>query len=159
MSRKITRWQDVSTVEGYKAMLHCSGTQACVLPGNRKHIAARLEERAAQCAEGSAGRVQGALYGKAQEFRDIIKIGRTHTMDATPLTLGHEFGGYTTQVTPPPPPPGMHVRAPGDARMRTWDGGRDADPISVWRNDKANLSWCFQFFIFTLSRGRQQLYA
>ena len=32
------------------------------------------------------------------EFNDIIKIGRTHTQDATPLTLGQEFSGYTTQV-------------------------------------------------------------
>jgi aspartate ammonia-lyase len=32
------------------------------------------------------------------EFKDIVKIGRTHTQDATPLTLGQEFSGYTTQV-------------------------------------------------------------
>lgn len=32
------------------------------------------------------------------EFKDIIKIGRTHLMDATPLTLGQEFSGYTTQL-------------------------------------------------------------
>jgi len=35
---------------------------------------------------------------KSEEFADIIKIGRTHTMDATPLTLGQEFGGYAHQV-------------------------------------------------------------
>jgi len=39
-----------------------------------------------------------ALVAKAQEFKDIIKIGRTHTQDATPLTLGQEFGGYAHQV-------------------------------------------------------------
>ena len=39
-----------------------------------------------------------ALEAKAQEFKDIIKIGRTHTQDATPLTLGQEFGGYAHQV-------------------------------------------------------------
>jgi fumarate hydratase class II len=33
-----------------------------------------------------------------REFKDIIKIGRTHTQDATPLTLGQEFGGYAHQV-------------------------------------------------------------
>ena len=35
---------------------------------------------------------------KAEAFKDIIKIGRTHTQDATPLTLGQEFGGYAAQV-------------------------------------------------------------
>ncbi len=39
-----------------------------------------------------------ALTAKADEFKDIIKIGRTHTQDATPLTLGQEFGGYAHQV-------------------------------------------------------------
>ena len=39
-----------------------------------------------------------ALEAKAIEFKDIIKIGRTHTQDATPLTLGQEFSGYAKQV-------------------------------------------------------------
>ena len=39
-----------------------------------------------------------ALEAKQNEFKDIIKIGRTHTQDATPLTLGQEFSGYTHQV-------------------------------------------------------------
>jgi fumarate hydratase class II len=39
-----------------------------------------------------------ALWAKSNEFKDIIKIGRTHTQDATPLTLGQEFSGYATQV-------------------------------------------------------------
>jgi fumarate hydratase class II len=39
-----------------------------------------------------------ALNAKAKAWADIIKIGRTHTQDATPLTLGQEFSGYTTQV-------------------------------------------------------------
>lgn len=39
-----------------------------------------------------------ALDDKAKEFADIVKIGRTHTQDATPLTLGQEFGGYAQQV-------------------------------------------------------------
>ncbi len=42
--------------------------------------------------------LQEALAAKEQEFKDIIKIGRTHTQDATPLTLGQEFSGYTAQV-------------------------------------------------------------
>ena len=43
-------------------------------------------------------RLAEALETKAAEWTDIIKIGRTHTMDATPLTLGQEFGGYAHQV-------------------------------------------------------------
>ncbi|BDA41039.1 Fumarate hydratase, mitochondrial [Coccomyxa sp. Obi] len=39
-----------------------------------------------------------ALNKKVEEFSHIIKIGRTHTQDATPLTLGQEFSGYATQV-------------------------------------------------------------
>lgn len=39
-----------------------------------------------------------ALLAKQQEFNDVIKIGRTHTQDATPLTLGQEFSGYVTQM-------------------------------------------------------------
>jgi fumarate hydratase, class II len=39
-----------------------------------------------------------ALAAKQDEFKDIIKIGRTHLQDATPLTLGQEFSGYVTQV-------------------------------------------------------------
>jgi len=39
-----------------------------------------------------------SLVAKSQSFKDIIKIGRTHTQDATPLTLGQEFSGYATQV-------------------------------------------------------------
>lgn len=42
--------------------------------------------------------LQKALDDKAKAFDKIIKIGRTHTQDATPLTLGQEFSGYTTQV-------------------------------------------------------------
>jgi fumarate hydratase class II len=43
--------------------------------------------------------LQSALEAKAKEFWDIIKIGRTHLMDATPVRLGQEFSGYAQQVT------------------------------------------------------------
>ncbi len=42
--------------------------------------------------------LKAALDRKSKEFDKIIKIGRTHTQDATPLTLGQEFSGYTAQV-------------------------------------------------------------
>ncbi|SJZ96830.1 class II fumarate hydratase [Consotaella salsifontis] len=43
-------------------------------------------------------KLHGALKAKSEAFKDIIKIGRTHTQDATPLTLGQEFSGYAQQV-------------------------------------------------------------
>lgn len=45
-----------------------------------------------------ARRLRESLNAKAEEFRDIIKIGRTHMMDAVPLTLGQEFSGYVAQI-------------------------------------------------------------
>ena len=38
------------------------------------------------------------LHAKSEEFSDIVKIGRTHLQDATPLTLGQEFSGYVSQL-------------------------------------------------------------
>lgn len=43
-------------------------------------------------------RLHGALHDKADQFRDIVKIGRTHMQDATPVTLGQEFSGYARQT-------------------------------------------------------------
>jgi fumarate hydratase, class II len=40
----------------------------------------------------------GSLEAKADEFEDVVKSGRTHLMDATPVTLGQEFGGWAAQV-------------------------------------------------------------
>jgi fumarate hydratase class II len=60
------------------------------------HIAAVLEvERALIPA---LEKMHKALANKQKEFAAIIKIGRTHLQDATPLTLGQEFSGYVTQV-------------------------------------------------------------
>ncbi len=42
--------------------------------------------------------LHGALAGKSRSFADIVKIGRTHLMDATPVTLGQQFSGYAMQV-------------------------------------------------------------
>ncbi len=44
-------------------------------------------------------KLRDALAKKSEEFKNIIKIGRTHLMDATPLTLGQEFSGYVQQLT------------------------------------------------------------
>src|SRR4051794_35023264 len=43
-------------------------------------------------------KLQSSLEAKAHEFADIVKAGRTHLMDAVPVTLGQEFGGYAAQI-------------------------------------------------------------
>ena len=43
-------------------------------------------------------RLEAAFTAKAQEFHDVVKSGRTHLMDAVPVTLGQEFAGYAAQV-------------------------------------------------------------
>jgi Fumarase len=43
-------------------------------------------------------RLRDTLHAKSQEFAEIVKIGRTHLQDATPLTLGQEFSGYVSQL-------------------------------------------------------------
>src|SRR3954469_14511476 len=43
-------------------------------------------------------RLHEALAAKAEEFHDLVKAGRTHLMDAVPVTLGQEFGGYAAQI-------------------------------------------------------------
>src|ERR1700690_1254338 len=44
------------------------------------------------------GGLESALEAKAKQFSDVVKAGRTHLMDAVPVTLGQEFGGYAAQV-------------------------------------------------------------
>jgi fumarate hydratase class II len=69
------------------------------------HIAASLE--ISQRLLPALDHLRTALKAKTKAFRSIVKIGRTHTQDATPLTLGQEFSGYEAQV------------ASGMARLRT----------------------------------------
>jgi fumarate hydratase class II len=60
------------------------------------HIAAACE--IATLLDPALAHLQDALQKKSKEFAKIVKIGRTHTQDATPLTLGQEFSGYAEQV-------------------------------------------------------------
>jgi len=46
----------------------------------------------------SIEKLRNTLYKKSEELKDVVKIGRTHLMDATPLTLGQEFSGYVSQL-------------------------------------------------------------
>jgi fumarate hydratase class II len=61
------------------------------------HIAAAVEIE--KRLKPALAHLHGALDAKAKEFASIVKIGRTHTMDATPITLGQEFSGYAAQVS------------------------------------------------------------
>ena len=61
------------------------------------HVAAVLEIR--QNLIPALTELRDALDAKAKDFEKIIKIGRTHLQDATPLTLGQEFSGYVQQLT------------------------------------------------------------
>ncbi len=60
------------------------------------HIAAG--EQAMKALIPALEHLHAALAQKSDEFADIIKIGRTHLQDATPMTLGQEFGGYACQI-------------------------------------------------------------
>jgi fumarate hydratase class II len=60
------------------------------------HVAAAAALR--QAVIPSLARLRDALREKAVAFRDVVKIGRTHLQDATPLTLGQEFSGYVAQL-------------------------------------------------------------
>jgi fumarate hydratase class II len=60
------------------------------------HIAAAME--IAYRLSPALAHLYQALKAKSEAFQDIIKIGRTHMQDATPLTLGQEFGGYAAQI-------------------------------------------------------------
>lgn len=60
------------------------------------HIAAA--EEIARLLDPALAHLQDALQAKTKAFARIVKIGRTHTQDATPLTLGQEFSGYAAQV-------------------------------------------------------------
>ncbi|GIH63202.1 class II fumarate hydratase [Microbispora siamensis] len=70
-----------SSNDVFPSSIHVAATYAVVheLTPSLEHLATALEE-------------------KATEFADVVKSGRTHLMDATPVTLGQEFGGYSTQI-------------------------------------------------------------
>src|ERR1700737_2085134 len=55
-------------------------------------------EKSALIVQAAEEVIDGALDAKTKEFWDIIKIGRTHLMDATPVRLGQEFSGYAQQI-------------------------------------------------------------
>jgi fumarate hydratase class II len=72
-------------------------------------------------------KLHAALAAKVTEFEDIIKIGRTHTQDATPLTLGQEFSGYTHQVA-------MGIQRVKDALGRIYELAQGGTAVGTGLN-------------------------
>jgi fumarate hydratase class II len=60
------------------------------------HVAAAMELK--HCLEPAMQNLAASLATKSQEFHEVLKIGRTHLMDATPVRLGQEFGGWARQA-------------------------------------------------------------
>ncbi|MGI8759981.1 MAG: class II fumarate hydratase [Jatrophihabitantaceae bacterium] len=71
----------LSSNDQFPSAIHVAATRAVV-----RDLEPALEQLA------------GALQAKAEQFATVVKSGRTHLMDATPVTLGQEFGGYAAQV-------------------------------------------------------------
>ncbi|WP_299671572.1 class II fumarate hydratase [uncultured Roseobacter sp.] len=72
-------------------------------------------------------KLRGALQAKVEEFEGIIKIGRTHTQDATPLTLSQEFSGYTHQVA-------MGIQRVKDALGRIYELAQGGTAVGTGLN-------------------------
>ena len=72
-------------------------------------------------------KLQAALQAKVVQFDGIIKIGRTHTQDATPLTLSQEFSGYTHQVA-------MGIRRVNDALGRIYELAQGGTAVGTGLN-------------------------
>ena len=74
-------------------------------------------------------KLHAALQKKVEEFDGIIKIGRTHTQDATPLTLSQEFSGYTHQVA-------MGIRRVEDGLGRVYELAQGGTAVGTGLNTK-----------------------
>ena len=78
-------------------------------------------------------KLHAGLQAKVEEFDGIIKIGRTHTQDATPLTLSQEFSGYTHQVA-------MAIRRVEDGLGRIYELAQGGTAVGTGLNTKVGWS-------------------
>ncbi|CAE7259429.1 fum-1 [Symbiodinium pilosum] len=77
-----------------------------------------------------------ALAAKSAEWKDIVKIGRTHTQDATPLTLGQEFGGYAAQLE-------MSIKRVTEASDGLYDLAQGGTAVGTGLNTKTGFAESF----------------
>src|SRR5689334_21486273 len=75
--------------------VNCGQSSNDVFP-SAVHLAALAESRDKLIP--ALEQLSASLAAKADEFKDVVKAGRTHLMDAVPVTLGQEFGGYAAQI-------------------------------------------------------------
>ena len=89
--------------------------------------------------------LHSALTNKSKEFKDIIKIGRTHTMDATPITLGQEFSGYAHQVK-------MGIRSIKSSLPRIYEVAQGATAVGTGLNTKKGWDKCVAKNLATITK-------
>ena len=80
--------------------------------------------------------MRNALNDKSQAFKDIIKIGRTHTQDATPLTLGQEFSGYVAQMD-------MGIKRVQEGLEHLWPLAQGGTAVGTGINAKVGFAEAF----------------
>ena len=80
--------------------------------------------------------LRNALNDKAEAFKDIIKIGRTHTQDATPLTLGQEFSGYVAQMD-------LGIRRVKEGLEYLWPLAQGGTAVGTGINSKVGFAEAF----------------
>ena len=89
--------------------------------------------------------LHSALTNKSKEFKYIIKIGRTHTMDATPITLGQEFSGYAHQVK-------MGIRSIKSSLPRIYEVAQGATAVGTGLNTKKGWDKCVAKNLATITK-------
>ena len=85
-----------------------------------------------------------ALVAKQKEFADIIKIGRTHLQDATPLTLGQEFSGYAAQIQ-------LGIERVKATLPRVWPLAQGGTAVGTGLNAKKGFAEAFAAEVATIT--------
>ncbi len=105
------------------------------------HIAAALELRHSLIP--AFQQLRNALNDKAMEFKDIIKIGRTHLQDATPLTLGQEFSGYVHMIDDNLKRLGANINYSGGVLCELFELAQGGTAVGTGLNAKIGFAEAF----------------
>lgn len=88
--------------------------------------------------------LHSALAAKSSQWQEIVKIGRTHTQDATPLTLGQEFGGYAAQLE-------MGIRRVTEASDGLYDLAQGGTAVGTGLNTRTGFAEDFAAEVATIT--------